>query len=175
MSQTISLAVLRELFDHNYWARDRQLQACAALSEEQFTRPIGGSFPSIRETLAHLVAVEWIWLQRWRGESPRALIPLEEFPALAAIKERWITVEREMRAYLAVLDEEALARPLTIVSTRGEQWTYPLWQMIVHLLNHQSFHRGQVTNMLRMLGTQPPRIDFLVGEDVGFRVEAGRQ
>jgi uncharacterized damage-inducible protein DinB len=48
------------LFDHNYWARDRQLQACAALSPEQFACPVGGGFPSLRETLAHLVMVEWL-------------------------------------------------------------------------------------------------------------------
>jgi uncharacterized damage-inducible protein DinB len=44
-----------------------------------------------------------------------------------------------------------------------------LWRMMMHLLNHQSFHRGQVTTLLRMLGAQPPRIDFLVGRDVDYR------
>ncbi|MGA2270174.1 MAG: DinB family protein [Bryobacteraceae bacterium] len=170
MSGTVSLAVLHELFDYNYWARDRQLQACGALDQEQFLRPIGGSFPSVRETLAHLVAVEWIWLERWRGKSPRTLIPVEEFPTLAAVTERWSAVEREMRPYLAGLDEETLGRTFTYLSTRGEKWTYPLWRMIYHLLNHQSYHRGQVTTLLRMLGVEPPRIDFLVGQDVGFRL-----
>ncbi len=162
------LPTLREMFDHNYWARDRQIEAGAPLSQEQFTRLLGGSFPSLRETFAHLVAVEWIWLERWRGRNPRALIPMDDFPTLEAVRERWAEVEREMRSYLDGLDEEALAKPRTIVSTRGEQWTYPLWQMITHLLNHQAYHRGQITNMLRMLGAAPPRIDFLVGEDVGF-------
>ena len=59
MSATISLVALNELFTYNYWARDVQLRACAALTEEQFLRPIGGSFPSVRDTLAHLVLVEW--------------------------------------------------------------------------------------------------------------------
>jgi uncharacterized damage-inducible protein DinB len=163
------LPAIGEMFEHNCWARDRQLGACAALSQEQFLRPLGGSFPSLREAFAHLVAVEWLWLERWRGQSPSALIPLDELPTLAAVTERWKVVEREMREYLATLDEDRLACPLTIVSTRGEQWTYPLWRMLMHLVNHQSYHRGQVTTLLRMLGVQPPRIDFLVGQDVGFR------
>ncbi len=163
------LPALREMFDHNYWARNRQIEACAPLSQEQFTRPLGGSFPSLRETFAHLVAVEWIWLERWRGRNPRALIPVDDFPTLEAVRERWSAVESEMRAYIEGLNEQALAKPLTIVSTRGEQWTYPLWQMITHLLNHQAYHRGQITTLLRMLNVVPPRIDFLVGEDVGFR------
>jgi uncharacterized damage-inducible protein DinB len=54
----ISLEVTRELFDYNYWARDRQLEACAVLTEEQLLRPMGSSFSSLRDTLAHLVAVE---------------------------------------------------------------------------------------------------------------------
>jgi uncharacterized damage-inducible protein DinB len=165
----ISPEAMRELFDYNYWARDRQLEACAALTEEQLLRPLGSSFPSLRDSLAHLVAVEWLWLERWRGNNPKALIPPAELPTLVALRERWQTVEAEMRGYLASLDEETLARPLTIVSTRGEQWTYPLWRMLMHLLNHQSFHRGQVTTLLRMLGAQPPRIDFLVGRDVDYR------
>jgi uncharacterized damage-inducible protein DinB len=169
MSEMLTLAIVNELFNYNYWARDRQLQACAVLKPEQFQRPLGGSFPSVRETLAHLVAVEWIWLERWRGKNPTGLIPLEEFPTLPAVAERWSEVEREMRDFLAALDKQALGRPLTYLNTRGERWTYPLWQMIVHLLNHQSYHRGQITTLLRMLGVQPPRIDFLVGLDAGLR------
>ena len=170
MAGTASLAVLNELFDYNYWARDRQLQACAALTEEQFLRPLGGSFPSLRDTLAHLVAVEWLWLERWRGRSPRTLLPPEEFPTLAAVRERWLVVEREMREYLAGLSDEALERPITCISTRGQAWTYPLWRMIVHLLNHQTYHRGQVTTYLRQLGAEPAKVDFLDAHESGFQL-----
>ncbi len=97
MARTISLSVLNELLDYNYWARDRQLEACATLTNEQFLRPIGGSFASLRDTLTHLVAVEWLWLERWRGRSPRSLLAPEEFPTLPALSARWRAVEREMR------------------------------------------------------------------------------
>jgi uncharacterized damage-inducible protein DinB len=56
----VPLATLRELFAYNYWARDRQLEACAALTQEQFQRPLGNSFSSLRDTLAHLVGAEWV-------------------------------------------------------------------------------------------------------------------
>jgi uncharacterized damage-inducible protein DinB len=169
MSGTISLAILNELFDYNYWAQDRQLQACACLTEEQFLRPLGNSFPSLRDTLTHLLAVEWLWLERWRGRSPQTLLAPEEFPALTALSQRWQTVEHEMREYVAGLSEEALECPVTCVSTRGQTWTYTLWRMILHLLHHQSYHRGQVTALLRQLGAQPPKVDFLDAHDMGFR------
>ncbi len=105
----IPLATLRELFNYNYWARDRQLAACAAPSNEQFLRPMGNSFSSLRDTLAHLVAAEWIWLERWRGRSPSRAdaeaFAGERLPTLAAIEERWRTVEREVRQYLADLKD----------------------------------------------------------------------
>jgi uncharacterized damage-inducible protein DinB len=130
MNSMMSMAILNELFDYNYWARDRQLQACAGLTQEQFLRPLGNSFPSLRDTLTHLLAVEWLWLERWRGQSPRILLAPEEFPTLAALSLRWRTVQHEMREYLAGLNEAALERPLTVVSTRGQEWTYPLGRMI---------------------------------------------
>ncbi|MCX6629455.1 MAG: DinB family protein [Candidatus Solibacter sp.] len=172
MSQPMSLATLNEMFDHNYWARDRQLQACARLTEEQFLRPLGNSFPSLRDTLTHLLAVEWIWLERWRGRAPRVLLSPEEFPTLSALSQRWRTVEHEMREHVAGLSEEAIEWPMTCVSTRGQPWTYTLWRMILHLLNHQSYHRGQVTALLRQLGEQPPKVDFLDAHDMGFRLDS---
>lgn len=151
-----------------YWARDRQLDACAALSEEEFLRPIGGSFPSVRDTLSHLVRVEWLWLERFLGHSPRSLPPAEEYLTLAAIKERWRDVERGMREYIGGLSEAALAEVVTYVSTRGQEWKYSRWQMLYHVLNHQSYHRGQVTNLLRQLGHPAPPVDFLNALDAGL-------
>jgi uncharacterized damage-inducible protein DinB len=90
---------------------------------------------------------------------------MEEVRTLDAIRERWQQVETDMRACMAGLAPESLARPVSYVNLRGETWTYPLWQMLLHLLNHQTFHRGQVTTLLRQLGALPPAIDFLVYVD----------
>ncbi len=158
-----------EMLAHNYWARDCQLRACAALGRSQFVQPLGGSFPSIRDTLVHLLAVEWLWLERWRGKDVRSLWGPEDFPAIEPVAERWRSVEQQMRGFFGGLDEAAMERVIPVVSTRGEQWSYPLWRMLLHLMNHQNYHRGQITTQLRLLGATPPRVDFLVGQDVGFR------
>lgn len=165
----IPLNTLREMFDYNHWARDCQLDACRPLSQEQFLRPMGSSHPSLRDTLAHLLATEWLWLERWRGRSPRSALAYEEFSTLQAIREHWATVESGVRDYLAALREEALPQPLTYVNLKGETWTYPLWRTLLHVVNHQTYHRGQVTTLLRQLGAQPVAVDFLVAHDIGFR------
>lgn len=179
----IPLAILRELYDYNYWARDRQLKACAVLTAEQFLRPMESSFSSVRDTLAHLVGTEWVWLERWRGRSGQEILEAggfsspeelinrwaEQFSCLTEIEAHWRTVERDMREYLAGLSEEIVAGPLSYVSFAGKIWTYPLWRMLLHVVNHQTYHRGQVTTLLRQLGAQPVQLDFLVAHDVGFR------
>ena len=158
----VTLETLRGLYDYNYWARDRQLDACATLSEDQFLRPLGSSFSSLRDTLAHLLAVEWIWHERFRGHSPGGVPPwLEELKTCPALRERWKPLEANLRQYLEELSPEALAQPLTYVNLAGETWTYPLWQTLFHLVNHQTYHRGQETTLLRQLGAHPTPVDFL--------------
>jgi uncharacterized damage-inducible protein DinB len=169
----IPVRVIQEMFKYNYWARDLQLQACAAVTPEQLSRPLGNSFSSIQETLVHLLGAEWIWLERWRGASPttRAAVEFasERFVNLSAIEERWHVVESHMREYLEGLTEDKLTQPLTYANLNGETWTYALWRTLFHLINHQTYHRGQVTTMLRQIGVQPPQIDFLVAHDVNFQ------
>jgi uncharacterized damage-inducible protein DinB len=81
---------------------------------------------------------------------------------VGTISERWKGVESDVRAYLRGLTPEALTRPLSYVNLQGESWTYPLWQALLHLVNHQTYHRGQVTMLLRQLGVAPAAVDFLV-------------
>ena len=165
----IPLGTFRDLFDYNYWARDRQLEACAALSSEQFLRPMGSSFSSVRDTQAHLVAVEWIWHERWRGKSPTKIDAQEfaagTFPDVTSIRDRWGAMEGKVRSFLAGLSEADLARPLNYKNMKGENWTYPLGQVLLHVVNHQTYHRGQITTLLRQLGAAAPAIDYLVMKD----------
>lgn len=165
----ISIDTLRELYDYNYWARDRQLEACAALTEEQFLRPTGNSFASVRDVLAHLAYAEWIWHERWCGKSPTKddarEYAADTFLNLEAVRVRWQGLEHDVRAYLAGLDERRLKQPLSYVNTRGEHFTYPLGDTLFHVVNHQTYHRGQITTLLRQLGAAAPAIDYLVKQD----------
>jgi uncharacterized damage-inducible protein DinB len=168
----IPLSVFQEMFEYNYWARDMQLDACSKLTNEQFSRPLGSSYASIRDTLAHLVGVEWIWLERWRGNSPTSREAAEfgpdKFPDVATVRKRWGTIERNLREYLLGLTEAGLLQTVSYLNLRGERWSYPLWRALWHLINHQSYHRGQVATLLRQLGIQPPQVDFLVAIDRQF-------
>jgi uncharacterized damage-inducible protein DinB len=165
---SISLSAIKELFEYAYWARDKQLEACASLTQEQLMQPLAGSFPCLRDTLAHLMYVEWLWLERWNGRVPTTIPPADELHTLRAVQERWHEIERGMRTFLAGLNEESLERAMTCTGTKGNVWTQPLWRFLMHFLNHQSYHRGQITTLLRQLGIKPPTVDYLAGLDAGI-------
>jgi uncharacterized damage-inducible protein DinB len=168
----ITADYLREIYDYNYWARDQQIDACATLGAEQLTRPLSGSFGSLRDTLRHLLGAEWVWLQRFNGQSPRSFPWKDELETLDVIRARWSEVEKGVRACLDALTPEKLAAALTYQNLKGETWTYPLWQTLVHLANHGTYHRGQVTMALRQLGATPPALDYLVYRDQLKRASA---
>jgi uncharacterized damage-inducible protein DinB len=147
---------VQTLIDYNYWARDRLLEAVDQLSPEQFTRDLGSSFRSVRDTLAHLHAAEWIWYRRWVGESPSALPPADRFPDAASVGAAWRAMEAQIRAYFTPLDDLALERVIEYKSTAGVPGASVLWQMLQHVVNHATYHRGQVTTLLRQMGAAPP-------------------
>jgi uncharacterized damage-inducible protein DinB len=158
----LPLEVLRGLYDYNFWARDRQLAVCATMSEEQLARPLGASFGSLRDTLKHLLGAEWVWNERFHDRVARSVPWLKEVETLVSIRARWVEVEADLRAFLTALKPESLTTPLTYQNFKGETWTYPLWQALLHLVNHGTYHRGQVTMAMRQLSATPPPLDFLV-------------
>jgi uncharacterized damage-inducible protein DinB len=145
------------LVDYHYWARDRMLEAVDRLTAEQYTRDLGNSFRSVHDTLVHLYSAEWVWYTRWQGHSPTALLSAETFPDLAALRAAWGDMEGKVRAFVGGLGEDGLARVIEYKLINGTAGSAVFWQMLQHVVNHGSYHRGQVTTMLRQLGVAPPK------------------
>ena len=120
----MDLETFREHYGYNRWANARSLQAASAVSPADFTKEVGGSFASLRGTLAHVYGAEWIWLERWRGNSPRSLPFSLDFPDVEAIRTRWLDVEREQREFLDALDPARLAEVISYVNLKGETFAY---------------------------------------------------
>lgn len=157
----MTLDDIRTLIEFNYWGNHRALDACAGLTPEQFMRDLGNSFPSVRDTLAHILGAEWIWHERWHGRSPKTLLLPGDFPDLASIRARWGDVESDSRKFVGGLNEATLARVHEYRLVSGVASAQPLWQLIQHLVNHGSYHRGQITMMLRILGAKPMGTDLI--------------
>ena len=157
----IEPAYIANLYVYNRWANGRTLAAAARLDPEKFTRPMGNSFSSVRDTLAHILGAEWIWLERWLGRSPKALLSSTDFPTVESLKLRWESLEQDYHGFLHSLTPARLSENLAYINRSGERYEYPLWQQMVHVVNHSTYHRGQVTTLLRQLGAEPATTDFL--------------
>ena len=153
----MNLQDLRTLLDYHYWARDRMFEALDPLTSEQATRGMGNSFASIHDTVTHLYGAEWAWHARWQGTSPTMLIAGDQFPDLAAVRRAWLEHEAKMRAFVEQLGEEGIAKVFEFKLLSGAAGSSPFWQMLQHIVNHASYHRGQVTTMLRQLGAKPAK------------------
>jgi uncharacterized damage-inducible protein DinB len=153
----MKLQDLRTMLDYHYWARDRLLDALEPLTPDQLNRDLGSSFKSIRETIVHTYAAEWAWHSRWQGNSPTALLPSDQFPDVAALRRAWSQHEAEMREFLDRMGEDGVSRVFEYKLLNGQAGASPLWQMLQHVVNHASYHRGQVTTMLRQLGATPAK------------------
>jgi len=152
----------RLLYDFNAWANQRTLDACAALTPEQFTRDLGSSFKSVRDTLAHLYGAQWVWLERWHGRIPPALPSPADFPDFETVKRRFAEIDRNLIDYAASLTADDLQRVLDYRTLAGTPNAQPLWQMLQHVANHSTYHRGQVTTLLRQLGAKAVSTDMIV-------------
>jgi uncharacterized damage-inducible protein DinB len=156
---------VRDLFAYDEWANALVLDAAARLSDEEFTRELGSSFPSVRDTLVHLLFAEWVWLRRWRGESPRVTLDPSQSADVASVRARLAEVARERAELVGRLSDADLDAVVAYVNTKGEEWRYPLGRMMQHVANHSTYHRGQVVTMLRQLGAGAPSTDLLCYDD----------
>jgi uncharacterized damage-inducible protein DinB len=161
----MDLTRIRELNDYCRWANQRSLAAAAKLDSDKFTQSMGNSFSSVRDTLAHILAGEWIWFERWQGRFPTQLLNPADFPTVQSLETRWHIVNRDYETFINSLTAQRLDEDLAYLNRAGERYSYPLWQQMVHVVNHSTYHRGQVTTLLRQLGTEPAVTDFLVYYD----------
>ena len=154
---------IRILLDYNYWARDRVLASAEPLSPEQVSRAMGSSFASVLDTLTHIYFAEWIWYRRWQGDSPSARPDTSQLVSVAALRDAWLPLEQQIRSFVDGLGPAGLSRIIDYKTMSGESATSPYWQMIVHVVNHGTYHRGQVTTLLRQIGAKPPQSTDLIG------------
>jgi uncharacterized damage-inducible protein DinB len=155
------------LYEYDRWANNRVLQAASILKAEEFTRDLGGSFRSVRDTLVHIIGCEWGWLTCWREPSPSsafntdlwtrlgAVFSPDAFPDFFAVQSKWAEVEREQVEFVDRVTNESLRRMLPVRTTQ-----ISLAHLMQHLANHSSYHRGQVALMMRQLAAEPLATDF---------------
>ena len=144
------------LFQYHAWAHERMLSALDRLSPDDFTRTLGGSFASIRDTVAHMLLADELWYARWRGASPTTFPPYDSIPDVATARERWRAFGTQVGALLEELGDDGLQRTFTYRLKSGAAGASTYADAMQHVVNHGTYHRGQVTTLVRQLGYPPP-------------------
>lgn len=162
------MSKLRErLLAYHLWATGSLLDVVADVSPDEFGRLLGGSFGSLRGLCTHVLGAEWIWLERLAGRMPTAAPDLAGAGTPAGVRDEWRVLAARHRERLAgaATGEGALddpRAPFSYVNLRGQHYTYPRGDILLHVANHGTYHCGQLAHMLRQLGRTPPSTDYLL-------------
>jgi len=162
----MTIAEIRHLFTYSEWANARVLEAAGKLPPEELLRDVQISHKSILGTFLHVAGAEWIWLERWQGNSPvgpdvwSGWTP-GDARSLQQVQEKWQPIVRRRNAYLERISDADLAGELAYTRFTGEAYSLPLVHQMQHVVNHATLHRGQIVGMIRQLGIVPPTTDLL--------------
>lgn len=148
---------------YNLWANQRLnkyiIDHCSA---EQLDQEIASSFPSLKKTLLHIYGAESIWLQRLIGDSPTVWKGISFSGSVVELIEQISLGNQEFIDFLLSCGEAFLLSPFKYNNLEGKEFTNSRPEVILHCVNHSSFHRGQLITLLRQLGfTQLLSTDYI--------------
>ena len=150
------------LYNYNYWATARVLNAAAKLTPDQFTAPAGLSHGSVRGALTHTLSAEIVWRLRCADGISVSVLPAEtDYPTVDILRERWHDEEQKMRTYLHSLSDEALNRTVQYKTIKGVPFENVLWNLLVHVVNHGTQFRAEAAVALTAYGHSPGDLDLL--------------
>ena len=156
------LSEIKTLHAYNSWADNRIFESLAPLPEEQYLQDLKNSHGGIHTTLIHLVGAEKVWLERWLGGTVSPFLTTLGLKTLAEVKTVWEKVGYDTAKWLSTMTDKKLNETFTMKTLKGDTLTHVYWQAFQHVVNHSSYHRGQIVTMLRQLGAKPPTTDLIL-------------
>jgi uncharacterized damage-inducible protein DinB len=159
----------RALARYNRWMNEKLYAVASQLTDEERKRDRGAFFKSIHGTLNHLLLADRVWMGRFTGVSlhgdwlgPGGIRSLDQelYADFDELRRERAKTDGELEAWVSALTAERLAAPLSYVR-KGQRYEEPLWWAVMHLFNHQTHHRGQVTTLLMQAGRDPGVTDLI--------------
>ncbi len=149
------------LYKYNQWANTKILNTAANVTEAQFLAEAAFPHGGLRGTLVHTLFAEWIWRNRWQGESPTFRLKPNEFPTFESLRERWRQEEKLLMEFVEGLSDERLNAMLHYKNTKGIPFEQVLWKMMAHVVNHGTQHRSEAAALLTDFGCSPGDVDMI--------------
>jgi len=150
------------LIEYHLWAHKRVFRQLADLSAEDWSKDTGGSFSSLKALYQHLLEADYRWLQRWKGVPFADIPPHFVVEGCESLETLWLPQLDEMLVVAGRFIATDAGQLVKFVTGKGLHVTQPWWQTLYQVVNHGTYHRGQVTNALRMLNKQPVGTDIFL-------------
>lgn len=146
------MTLIEDLVQYHHWANQRVMVPLRTLTPEQWEETHPSSFNSLRRTVLHLWDAEQLWLKRIEGESPLGWPSAGFTGDGAALLNGWSATTQRLVDFVQGKEEDALAVIITYQNTHGDTYRQPIYEILLHLLHHGSYHRGQLITLLRQAG-----------------------
>ncbi len=156
----VSADTLRLQLDYTAWASQRLMDAAAKLSAEELTRDFKTADKTVLDTLVHIYAADRIWLSRVLPE-PRATFVDPEDRDLTVLQSEWPALLQRWKLWLRDFNDADVLRVIDFKNTKGHPYSLPVWQILLHVVNHGTHHRGQISGFLRAMDRTPPPLDLM--------------
>jgi uncharacterized damage-inducible protein DinB len=151
---------LRHLEFHA-WATQKMLDSVEQLSSEELHRDMQTSHSSVWGTLDHTYRADALWLKRLQGQGDAKLDAIETAGDLADLRAKWANTQAGLISFAGSLDDCDWTRVFDYRFLSGKEGRSPIYESLLHVVNHGTFHRGQIVTMLRQLGAKPAPSDFI--------------
>lgn len=154
--------ILEQYASYNLWANQKLTEAILKLPEETVNSPIVSSFSSLRLTLLHILTAESIWWQRIKLVEN---VEMRKDPnqSIGEIVQGLLGHSLEWEAWVKKSTEAGLEHELIYRNSKKEQFKQPVYEILLQVFNHGTYHRGQLVTMLRQLDVSTlPATDFII-------------
>ena len=144
---------LIQIADYNNWADGKVMEWLRQINDEQWERAIVSSFSSIRQTAIHIVSAEKYWVDHWEQAPEPTFLSMEFKGAKAELIEIWNKSSADIKTIVNGFSEEKYSQAISFKYPRdGRTGQMPFWQTVAHVINHSTYHRGQLVTLLRQAG-----------------------
>ncbi len=145
-------AYYKELFEYHVWANETMCSWLNKIDDAQWKQNIVSSFNSIESTVLHVASAEKLWLERFENKPSNDLLINSFKGSKAELASVWLEISNSLKILIENFDEERLKENLTYKNIKGIEFTIPYYWLFTHVVNHSTYHRGQLVTMLRQVG-----------------------
>ena len=161
-TQILMKKLLVQYAAYNVWANQRIVDCITNLSDEQINRKLNSSFKTLYATLVHLWDVESIWWQRMKLKENVEWPGTRFNGSVLELGANLMQQSKQWKDWIDIATEAALEHEFIYKNSKKDQFKQPVYEVLHHLFNHQSFHRGQLVTMLRQVDARElPNTDMI--------------